>query len=486
MGWAIALQRGVKVLYSLRFTFFLAMVAVASVAIVTITMFAGYTTRSEFSRYVEVGREVREARLQEAFFLYWEEDTATTDASRLPNIRARLNDGLDDNVDMIMLNGGSLSYIPIGMMHPLSLTSDDDLPARSVTRIEFITAPDGTVEVREDNQAIGIFEIDPITDIDLLPAQTEFFQSVNWGLLLASGLAGVVAIGMTVMLSKRILHPVLALTDAARRMENGDLTQRVDTNVQGEIGELAHAFNAMAETLSRNEALRRNMVSDIAHELRTPLTNIRGYIEALQDGVLDPDANTIASIHDETMLLNHLIHDLQELALAEAGQLHFEKQPVLVQDVVEQTVHMLQPGATQKQLQLHCHMPPDLPAVYADERRLGQIMRNLLSNAVKYTPAGGHIYIEARISALEIEVVVSDTGDGIGEQHLPYIFERFYRVDPSRSRHTGGAGLGLAITKQLIEAHGGRIQVESEEGRGTTFSFTLPIFFAWQRNPSAA
>ncbi|MDQ7035374.1 MAG: HAMP domain-containing protein [Anaerolineae bacterium] len=173
------------------------------------------------------------------------------------------------------------------------------------------------------------------------------------------------------ILSRRILHPVAALTIAARRLETGDMTQRVVVHATGEIGELAHAFNAMAETLSKNEELRQNMVSDIAHELRTPVTNIRGYLEAIQDGLIEPnDMSTIDSLFEEAMLLNHLIQDLQELALAEAGALDYEIQPLALDSLIEQTVAMLQPSASNKEIHLCSQLPAQVPIVEADQQRV--------------------------------------------------------------------------------------------------------------------
>jgi signal transduction histidine kinase len=169
------------------------------------------------------------------------------------------------------------------------------------------------------------------------------------------------------------------------------------------------------------------------------------------------------------------VQDLQDLALAEAGQLHYHRETVSLTDIIGQTVTMLQPSATQKQLTLSAQLPADLPCVYADRQRIGQILRNLLNNAITHTPEQGHITVTTQRLPQLIEVQVRDTGSGISPDHLPYVFERFYRADPSRSRSTGGAGLGLAIVRQLVEAHGGTVRVESTLGTGSCFAFTLPI-----------
>jgi signal transduction histidine kinase len=295
----------------------------------------------------------------------------------------------------------------------------------------------------------------------------------NRTLLLAAAAGGGVALMLTAALSRGIVGPVEALTAAVRRMERGDRRQRVAVRSRDEIGELAHAFNAMADSIGSAEQLRRQMVSDIAHELRTPLTNIRGYLEAVRDGVIVPQAGVIESLYEESMLLSRLVADLQELALAEAGQLALRRQPVAVAEVVEKTLTALGPHLAGGP-RLETDLPPDLPPALADPERLGQVLRNLVTNAQHHTPAGGTITIAARAQPEAVEVAVTDTGSGIAPEHLPYVFERFYRADPARDRATGGAGLGLAIVKQLVEAQGGQARVESTLGRGTTFSFTLP------------
>jgi signal transduction histidine kinase len=278
-------------------------------------------------------------------------------------------------------------------------------------------------------------------------------------------------------------------------MERGDLSRRVRVRSGDEIGQLAHAFNAMADGLERQEHLRRNMVTDVAHELRTPLTNIRGYLEALRDGVAQPTPSTIESLHEEALLLNRLVDDLQELSLAEAGQLRLAPRPAALAEIVERVAGALRPTASGKGICIKLDLPPELPLVLADPERVGQIVRNLLANAITHTPPGGSVAVSAAAMSQDKEtrrqgawndrplqvplspcllVSVRDTGPGIAPEHLPNIFERFYRADGSRARATGGVGLGLAIVRQLVAAHGGRVWAESEPGAGACFRFTLP------------
>jgi len=315
----------------------------------------------------------------------------------------------------------------------------------------------------------------PLETNNLVTIESDFNTSVNRSLIIAIALAGMVGLLLTYLLSRSILKPVDELINAARAMEKGDLSQRVTVSSQGELGELARAFNAMAEGLTRLEQLRQNMVTDVAHELRTPLSNVRGYLEALRDGVVEPTTETIASIYEEAMLLNRLVDDLQELAMAEAGQLKLVCQPVDIREVIDKAVQSLKSRAIEKEVSLERDLPDDLPLVEADAERLGQVLRNLMKNAIVNTPPGGKITVQARTVDSQVEVSVQDNGTGISAEHLPYVFERFYRADQSRARSTGGAGLGLAIVKQLVEAQGGQVAIDSQVDAGTRVSFTSPI-----------
>jgi signal transduction histidine kinase len=283
-----------------------------------------------------------------------------------------------------------------------------------------------------------------------------------------------IALLVTFILSRRILAPVEALSYAARQLGQGDFSQRVSVKDKGEMGEFAQTFNSMAGNLERAEKIQRTMVADIAHELRTPLSNIMGYLEAISDGVIKPDADVIHSIDEEAALLSRLVNDLQELGLAETGELKLERQVQDVSKVIKHSVVAEQPQAMVKGLSLAIDLPAGLPAVNIDSQRISQVLRNLLNNAVAHT-AEGSITVSARQQDKWVEISVADTGEGIPEKELPEIFERFYRVDKSRTRATGGSGLGLTIARRLVEAHGGSIEAYSEEGKGSRFTFTLPV-----------
>lgn len=287
-------------------------------------------------------------------------------------------------------------------------------------------------------------------------------------------LAALVSAVLLVALSGSILSPVAALTRAVRRFGSGDRTARADVRSRDELGELATAFNSMAESLERSESLRRQMVTDVAHELRTPLTNLRCQIEGLQDGLLAADAATLASLHEETMLLTRLTDDLHVLTLAEAGQLPLHRQRVALGDVVESAVMAMRARAAEAGVSLET-TPTPVAVVEADPERLAQVLRNLIANALQHTPSGGRIDVTLALVDSGAVVAVRDSGRGIEAAQLPFVFERFWRADASRARATGGAGLGLAIVRQLVESHGGRVSVESRPGEGARFTVWLPL-----------
>ncbi|MGJ3240174.1 MAG: sensor histidine kinase [Anaerolineae bacterium] len=451
--------------YSLRFGILMAMLAVAAVAITTVTLFVGAITYRQFDQYVQAGQELRQNRIEQALVVWGDANTVTTGIEVFGSLQFLSEDLQEDPGNFRIRTVGTIGYLE--QLNEDVIGSDGE-----ALRLEL--APDGEMLVYQGQEQVGTLFVDPIPDYELEIARRDFFETINWTLVLTAFIAGLAAIMVTVLLSRRILHPVAALTLAARRMERGEFEQRVQAYAGGEIGELAQAFNAMAEAISQNERLRQNMVTDIAHELRTPLTNIRGYLEAIQDGILSADDETINMLHDEAVMLNRLIQDLQELALAEAGALQIESQELDISNSIAQSIDISQPIAHSKQIDLHADLPDVLPAVYADQRRVAQILRNLINNALTHTPPQGTICISAEVIAKEVRISVSDNGEGIASEHLPYIFERFYRADPSRSRVTGGAGLGLAIVKNLVESQGGQLSVDSTLGTGTTFTFSLP------------
>jgi signal transduction histidine kinase len=295
-------------------------------------------------------------------------------------------------------------------------------------------------------------------------------------MLLAGGLVALLAVGITVLVSRRMLRPVVALTDAAQRMAGGDLDHRVDVQGRDELSELAHSFNTMASALAANEDQRKRMVNDVAHELRNPLANIRGYVEAALDGVALADDKLLGSLHEDALLLQRLVDDLQTLALAEAGRLALHRKPTDVVELATTVVSTHHAQAEGSGVELVLDAPSVVLVVDGDPARLRQSVGNLVSNALRYTPEGGTVTVRVRPAGGDhVTVAVQDTGLGIAAEDLPHVFDRFWRADRSRTRDTGGSGLGLAITRELVTAHNGRITATSQEGEGSTFTIRLPL-----------
>lgn len=301
-----------------------------------------------------------------------------------------------------------------------------------------------------------------------------FFDRLRLALLVG-GVAGLVlAVVFATFLVGGITRPLRRLTEAARRIASGDFSQRVAITSPSEAAELAASFNRMAETLERDQETRRRLLSDIVHELRTPLSVIQGTAQGFLDGVIAADAAHAGIIRDEASLLNKLITDLRDIALAESGELRLEKRPANLADLARQAAGAVQPRAKEKGVEVEVVTPEALPPAFVDSDRTLQIVGNLLENALRHTPSAGRVIValsspQDRVLALQ----VADTGEGIPPAHLPHIFERFYRADPARP--AGGTGLGLAIVKQLAEAQGGSVSVKSEPGRGSVFTVTFPV-----------
>jgi signal transduction histidine kinase len=441
--------------HSLRFRVLMALILVIAVAVGVVALSASRATTGEFQRYVERGGMMRHQRFERFLAGHY--------------MRNRNWSGVQPLVEQMgQITGEQIVLADAGGQ--IVADSAEKLVGQTVAR----DWAEPVALIVDRGVPVGAVYTNPLGPADD-PQRAAFLASVNRAVLLAAVVASLAAVLLTLGLSRRILGPIEALTTAARRMEKGDLSQRVEVPSRDEIGELARAFNAMADGLAHLEKLRHNMVTDVAHELRTPLSNIRGYLEALRDGVIEPNPEITDSLYEEAMLLNRLVDDLQELSLAEAGQLRLERRAVALVDVVHRALEAARPRAEAKGIALQVDLPEDLPFVDIDLQRVGQVLGNLLSNGLTYTPSGGEVVVGARAKESEVEISVRDTGAGIPAEDLSYVFERFYRADKSRSRATGGAGLGLAIARQLVEAHGGRIWVESTRGQGSTFTFTLPI-----------
>jgi len=316
-------------------------------------------------------------------------------------------------------------------------------------------------------------------DADLFAS---FRAAVNESLLLAASAATVAAVVVSLLVSRRVVAPVRQMMTASRRIAEGNYAERVqvrgdpEPDEMDELDQLAVTFNQMADKLERTEAMRRQLIGDVAHELRTPLSTIKGSVEGLMDGVLEPTEANLHQIYREADRMQRLVGDLQELSRVEAGAFEVHRRSAEVNELISSAAERLAGQFDEKGVQLKIDLPAKLPAVDADPDRIGQVLLNLLGNALQYTPSGRAVEVHARQRDQVMEIEVRDEGIGIPAEHLPHVFTRFYRADRSRSRAGGGSGIGLTIAKHLVEAHGGRIWASSSEpGKGSSFTFTLPL-----------
>ncbi len=293
--------------------------------------------------------------------------------------------------------------------------------------------------------------------------------------IVAALLVAVLALAGTILLSRRVLRPVRQVTWAAERLGEGDLSQWVPDGGGDELAKLARSFNRMADSLRKGEDRQRRLVADVAHELRTPLANLRGYLEALKDGVLPASPELFASLHEEAVWQQRIVDDLQDLALAEAGVLTYHRTRVDLAELVEicRTAHQAAADTAGVTLIAQAVGPVN---VDADSDRLRQVVGNLVSNAVRASKAGGSVILNAVAGQNGwATLTVRDNGSGIAAADVPHVFDRFWRADGARGRKTGGSGLGLAIARQIVTDHGGRISVQSELGAGTVMTVTIPL-----------
>jgi len=337
--------------------------------------------------------------------------------------------------------------------------------------------PEERLPIEVGGSAVGT-AIVRLPEPGLLPQDVAFRDSVNRLLLLGGVLAGITALGLGVVLARRATAPARELTRAARALAAGDRSRRVGFEAPDELGEMARAFNSMADTIEEEDRLRRAFAADVAHELRTPLAILRTQIEGLQDGVVEPTSPALASLHEETLRLTRLVADLETLASADAAGFSLERHPVHLRPLLQDAVREFSGPFEAAEVGLEAELADAV--VEVDPTRIRQVVSNLLSNALKFTPPGGTVRVEAGAEGSRAIIAVSDAGAGIPPDELPHVFDRFFRGRGARAR---GSGIGLTVARELVRAHGGDIEVASRPGRGTTFTVVLPLTSSGARPP---
>lgn len=338
------------------------------------------------------------------------------------------------------------------------------LPEVMLNTISPVTLDDGAVIGQ-----VALIDSGPPLD----PRDQLYLDNTARALLIGAFGAAAVAVAVGAVLARVFLRPLHALSTAIQAVERGDLKQHIPVRGSDELADVLRAFNRMSAELDRVNALRRQMTADIAHDLRTPLTVIRGYLEAMADGSLSPSPERLAALRSEVLTLHHLIEDLRTLSLADAGELRLQRQLVQPAALLADVRESFALQADARGVTLAVDADPDLPPVSVDPLRMTQVFGNLVSNALRHTPPGGQVTLRAALHPPNVEFTVEDTGAGIAPEHLAHIFERFYRADASRQQQEGESGLGLAIVRSLVEAHGGSVRAESTPGKGTRMTIAL-------------
>ncbi len=466
---------------SLRWRLTLAIVLITLAASTVVSIGLGRFTRGEFEHFLE----------------YEEEHPVTVPEPTALVERLRARDLAGARAEIVAMEAGAggarlLLFAPDGAL--IADTGPGGEIVFHEGQLEIVRASEdegthrkerlmisGGLELGRPDEELGTLFVLPdrrseMNEIALSP-EVGFTRRISrahlLGIVIATGLSFVIAL----VFSGRIVGPVETLTQAARRLAQGDLGQRVEVRSNDEVGELSRAFNAMAESLEGQETVRRNMVSDIAHELRTPLTHLRCKLESVQDGLATPDEAMLSGLHEEIVHLGRLVDDLQELALAEAGRLPFFPTEADLAPIIRQVVSTLPVAAGGPSVIVE--VVDDLRPVTVDIDRFRQVLRNLLENALRHGAASGQVVVRLLNEDKDgrgdraVRCEVQDDGPGIPAEHLERIFDRFHRTDPSRDRATGGVGLGLAIARQLVLAWDGAIGVDSKPGQGATFWFTV-------------
>lgn len=479
-----------------------AFAAVVLVGVVVVTVIANRATAQEFEHFMFQGQMVAVQDMEAALADYYARNGSW---AGIQQFLAGSSQGMMGGMGMMgqtsgmmgMMGSSRLQVVDADTRQVVADTARSNL-GRQVTQSEWASG----LPIQVNGQTVGALLVEGLVGGQTDSLQTDFLARVNRAVFLAALAAGIVALVLGGLLVRQITAPLGELAGAASRIAGGNLDTRVEITNTDELGRVGAAFNQMAASLDRQEELRRNLMADIAHELRTPISVIQGQVEALQDGIFPVTEESLEPIYNNSLLLNRLVEDLRTLAHAEAGQLDLSRQPVNLADIVTDLFDDLRSQADARDVTLTADVPANLPPADADPQRLRQVLLNLLSNGIRHTPAGGTVSIQCTVCSEQFTVnsnqwqgdeqlttdhwslitghclliTVRDSGPGIPPEDLPHIFDRFYRGDKSRSRQTGGMGLGLAIAKELVEAHGGRIWAESRPDEGAAFHVTLPVY----------
>lgn len=472
MGWDINLRFN-QLWQKLAFSFILVTLVAVLAAYFLINFaiekgFKGYFSEKEQLQYEKIGQSIALLYRDKAGFSP-QLDMAVRHFSMMNNVDIQVVDArgrvIAQSPSLISLN----NYMPMMQEHM-------GLPGSSLIDTQkLILGKTTEVPIIAHNKKVATVLVTPLIKPGELDEDQRFKASINSSLILGGLAATLVALGLSFLISTRITKPLSLMTVSAKKMEQGDLSQRIEVKGEDEISQLGEAFNHLSMALARQENLRKNLTADIAHELRTPLTTLRTHLEAVLDGVMPPSKENLQSMHEEILRLTRLVDDLGKLAEAESGALKLNLTEEDIHTLIKKVTTNMQPLFQEKDVHLVTEFSATQNLIKIDKDKIQQVLLNLLSNALKFTPSGGKVKVTTASQPDKLIITVKDTGIGISKKEQSLIFERFYRVDKSRSRATGGSGIGLTVANQMVKMHGGNIKVKSRLGQGSEFSISLPL-----------
>lgn len=454
---------------SLRRKLPLLFVAVSIVSVLIVSIVTNVTILSEFNSYMLSSQDNRNTGIIDSLSMIYKANNGWNSAA-IDEIR---NSPVFSNINLVIRDRDKVQVLDINSIPPMMARGMGGMMRSMMGTNTDYTEKSFSIIV--DGSLVGYADIGYFGSLSLSLPDISFIGSINRSTMTAAAASVLAALILSLVISKRISNPIVELTKVANRIKLGDLKARWNGNANNlEIEELSSAMNSLAASLDRQESIRRRMTSDIAHELRTPLATLKSYLEAILDGVFEPSPERLSSCYEEVIRLSKLVKNLEQLNRLENDTLKIEKSLFNLEELVSNLVDTFKPQYLEKNVSL-LPVTGNKIEIIADKDKISQVIVNLLSNAHKYSNPGGRVEVSAYMDGDHAIIKVSDNGTGIPEQDLPYIFDRLYRGDKSRSRETGGAGIGLAIVKAVVDAHGGSIEVKSKLDTGSEFIIKLPM-----------
>ncbi|WP_071396223.1 sensor histidine kinase [Bacillus tuaregi] len=432
------------------------------------SLFIQARIQATFQTYIEHYNIGYLERMKQALELYYIENGSWE------NVQEKITSSNQFSRGKGMMMHGMRMNMPLSSTDLLLIDLEGKVIADSTNKKigQFIEASGKKEDLFANKEKIGTLILIPNK---LQSLEKEFIDSSNQAILVSGIVAALLAVLFSIWFTRKITNPLEYLVSGTKKLASGQKWERISIPTKDELHDLGEAFNDMSYKISQNEEIRQTLVADVAHELRTPLTILQGRLESIQEGAIQPTEKVILELTDEVYRLKRLVNDLQQLSLAEAGQLPLNKKSIQMKQLIGRIGSQFHWLAEEKKIQLLYDNIPEETQLLLDNDRMTQVIVNLLGNALRHTSDGGVVEISGKETVDSLLIKISDNGPGIPKEAIPYIFERFYKRDPSRSRSEGGSGLGLSIAKGFVEAHGGKIAVESEVGKGTKFTIILPL-----------